>query len=213
MIPGSEGPTTAGPAQDSSDDTIELELSGEHRLALSEEVSAGLATARPAELGPPFSVPEYESFASRRVARIDFICNVTCAVAVLAIAAVFLWPASSRQRHMPAAISTAALAAVTLPGPQVTPPGPAEPQGAPVQIKNAFDSTEVFEFPHGTTESEAREAVAELLLSRARDRGAASPTFRRAGNLPPNRGAAVQQSEAFVTKLVARVKAPLNGTD
>ena len=213
MIPGPEGPTTALPAQDSSDDTIELEFSDEERLALSQEVSQGVATVRPDEPHPMSSVPGYENFASRRVARIDLVCNVTCAVAALGISAVFLWPASNRHQHTPAAISTVALVTVTPPGPEVTAPAPAEPQDPPVRIKNAFDSTEVFEFPHGTTESEAREAVAALLLSRAHDRRAAGLALRRAANLQPNRGAAVQQSEAFVTKLVARVKEPLHGTD
>jgi len=201
MIPGSEGPTTAGSAHDSSDDTIELELTGEQELALSRAAEAARATARPDESGPVLSVPEYENFASRRVARIDFVCNVTFAVAVLGIAVASLWPASDRHPPAPAVTSAAPLA-------EVAPAGPAEPQGAPVQIRNAFDATEVFEFPHGTTESEAREAVAELLLSRARDRRAEGLALRRAGNLQPDRGAAVQQPEVFVTRLLARAKEP-----
>jgi hypothetical protein len=201
MIPGSEGLTTAGSAQDSSDDTIEMELTGEQELALSRAAEAARATARPDESGPVLSVPEYENFASRRVARIDFVCNVTFAVAVLGIAVASLWPASDRHPPAPAVTSAAPLA-------EVAPAGPAEPQGAPVQIRNAFDATEVFEFPHGTTESEAREAVAELLLSRARDRRAEGLALRRAGNLQPGRGAAVQQPEVFVTRLLARAKEP-----
>ena len=56
-----------------------------------------------------------------------------------------------------------------------------------LRIKNAFDATEVIEFPHGTTESAAREAVADLLLSRARDR---LPEGLRSGErTTPNRGA------------------------
>jgi hypothetical protein len=201
MIPGSEGPTTAGSAHDSSDDTIELELTGEQELALSRAAEAARATARPDESGSVSSVPEYENFASRRVARIDFVCNVTFAVAVLGIAVASLWPASDRHPPAPAVTTAAPLA-------EVAPAGPAEPQGAPVQIRNAFDATEVFEFPHGTTESEAREAVAELLLSRARDRRAEGLPLRRAGNLQPDRGAAVQQPEVFVTRLLARAKEP-----
>jgi hypothetical protein len=57
-------------------------------------------------------------------------------------------------------------------------------------------------------ESEAREAVAELLLSRARDRRAEGLALRRAGNLQPDRGAAVPQHEVFVTRLLARAKEP-----
>jgi hypothetical protein len=162
MMPGSEGPTIAGSAHDSSGHTIELELTGEQQLAL---------TARPVESGLVLPVPVYENFAVRRTARIDFVCNVT--VAEVAPAA-----------------------------------GAAEPQGTPVRINNAFDATEVFEFPQGTSESEAREAVAELLLSRARDRRAEGLALRRAGNLQPDRGAALQQPEAFVTRLLARAKEP-----
>lgn len=187
MIPGSEGPTTAGSAQDSSDDTIELELKGEHQLALSRAIAAARATARPDDSGPVPSVPEYERLAFRRTARIDLVCNVTFAVAVLGIAVASL-PASDRRPPAPAVISAAPRAEVAPPG-----PAPAEPQGAPVRIKNAFDATEVFEFPHGTTESEAREAVAELLLSRALYRRAEGLTLRRVGNLQPDRGAALQQ--------------------
>ena len=75
-----------------------------------------------------------------------------------------------------------------------------------MRIKNAFDATEVFEFPPGTTESEAREAVAELLLSRARDRRAEGLALRPAGNRQPDRGAEVQQPEVLVTRLLARAK-------
>jgi hypothetical protein len=41
---------------------------------------------------------------------------------------------------------------------------------AQVRFANPFDASEVFEFPPGTPESDARDAVAELLLKRARDR-------------------------------------------
>jgi len=40
----------------------------------------------------------------------------------------------------------------------------------PVRIRNAFDRTEVFEFPPGTTQQQARDAVAEILLNRAMER-------------------------------------------
>lgn len=40
-------------------------------------------------------------------------------------------------------------------------------EGEPVLFSNPFDAEEVFEFPAGTSETEAREAVAELLMERA----------------------------------------------
>jgi hypothetical protein len=59
-------------------------------------------------------------------------------------------------------------------------PAPAPPE-APVQFVNPFDSTEVFMFPAGTTQGEARDAVAEFLLERARERGAQSEAVAHTG--------------------------------
>jgi hypothetical protein len=59
--------------------------------------------------------------------------------------------------------------------PPPAPPPPAEEPPAaaaePVLFKNPFDRSEVFEFPAGTTQQEAREAVARLLMDRAHGRG------------------------------------------
>jgi hypothetical protein len=41
---------------------------------------------------------------------------------------------------------------------------------APVLFANPFDAKEVFEFPAGTSEVEARDAVAEILMERAMER-------------------------------------------
>ncbi len=202
MTPGSEGPTTADSAHDSSNDTIEVELTGEQELGLSRAAEATQATARP---GPVLSTG-YENHATRRSARVDFVCNVTFAVAVIGTAVASLWAASNRHPPAPAVISAAPLT-------EVAPARPAEPPGAPVRMKNAFDATEVFEFPPGTTESEAREAVAELLLSRARDRGAEVLALRRAGTLQPHRATAVQQPEVFVTQIARPREGTLNGTN
>ena len=45
-----------------------------------------------------------------------------------------------------------------------------EPAPEPVQFKNPFDRAEVFEFAPGTSEAEARDAVATTLIERARER-------------------------------------------
>lgn len=42
----------------------------------------------------------------------------------------------------------------------------------PVRLENPFDATEIFELPAGTTEGEAREAVAGFLIERAMSRQA-----------------------------------------
>ena len=49
-----------------------------------------------------------------------------------------------------------------------------EPVGEPLRVANPFDATEIFEFPAGTTEADAHEAVAGFLIDRANRRGVAN---------------------------------------
>jgi hypothetical protein len=77
------------------------------------------------------------------------------------------------------------------------PPPPAE-EPVRVQYRNPFDAREVFEFPPGTTRIEARDAVAQLLLERARDRLSPPPKVKRettktAGDELPATAAGVAQ--------------------
>ena len=53
-----------------------------------------------------------------------------------------------------------------------------EPIGEPLFVANPFDSTEVFEFPAGTSEADAHEAIAGFLIERATRRGAAADRRR-----------------------------------
>jgi len=48
-----------------------------------------------------------------------------------------------------------------------------EPVGEPLRVANPFDATEIFEFPAGTSETDAHEAVAGFLIERATRRGVA----------------------------------------
>ena len=48
----------------------------------------------------------------------------------------------------------------------------AEPDQDPVRFANPFDASEVFEFPAGTTEAEAQQAIAGFLMERAVSRQA-----------------------------------------
>jgi hypothetical protein len=162
------------------------------------------AMARPEESAPVLLALEYENFTCRRTARIDFVCNVTFAVAVLGIALAFLRPVSTRHPPAPAITRAAPLAEVAL-------AGPTEPRDAPVRMKIAFDATEEFEFPHGVPESAAREAPAELLSGRARDLRAVGLTFSRGGTLQPDRHTAFKQG--FVIRPLARAKETFNGTN
>ena len=88
---GSEAPTTLGSAHDSSDNIIEPELTVGLELALFRGAETAPATARPDDSGPVSPVRECDNLTCRRTARIDFVCNVSFAVAVLGMAVAFLW--------------------------------------------------------------------------------------------------------------------------
>jgi hypothetical protein len=49
---------------------------------------------------------------------------------------------------------------------------PAVQDSKPVRVRNPFDKSEVFEFPSGTSERQAHDAVADMLLQRAMERQA-----------------------------------------
>jgi hypothetical protein len=75
----------------------------------------------------------------------------------------------------------------------------AEALDSPVRFSNPFDASEVFEFPPGTSDEQARQSVAAILRQRARDRhvaegvgnrpapGAAAHRVRLARNSEPSR--------------------------
>jgi hypothetical protein len=50
------------------------------------------------------------------------------------------------------------------------PPAPVRDEPVQVEVANPFDKSEVFQFPAGTSETEAHLAVAKLLMQRAHDR-------------------------------------------
>jgi hypothetical protein len=70
-------------------------------------------------------------------------------------------------------LSSEAAALTTAATEAINPPGP------PVKFRNPFDASEVFEFPPGTTQIEAQDAVRETLLQRALERGVPPPKRRR----------------------------------
>ena len=206
MIQEPEGPTSAQPTGSPIEDTIELVLTREQQLALSRAAESASATERSGESGHFLAVLDGENFPASRTARIDLIGNVCFAVVVLAVAVVALWPAADRHPPAPPIISVPPVA-------EATAATPAEPQGEPLRIKNAFDATEVFEFPAGTSESEAREAVAALLLDRARERRADGLAHTRAGSIQLGSRTSIPPGEVFVTRLLVPAKDPWNATN
>jgi hypothetical protein len=134
-----------GAAGNKSRDTIEIELSAEQALELSR-----------ARTGTP----------SRRRARIAMVFGVV-GIAFLVSGIAFVAP--KRMQPVEAVAESDSTPAAT--GASTALPSVEAP---PVRYANPFDATEVFEFPAGTSPVEARDAVAEMLLQRARDRALSS---------------------------------------
>jgi hypothetical protein len=166
-----------------------MELAGERGLGLSQAAQEVRSTACPVETTSSLS-PTFGSLVYRRTARIDFVCSLTLAVAVVGITAATVGHVADRK---PAAAAVTSMSRPVVPAPAP----PAEPRGQLVQVRNPFDATEVFEFPAETSKTEARKAVAELLLQRARDRRRPGIGIEHAGA----RAATGEPPEALVTKL------------
>jgi hypothetical protein len=169
MIAGPELPAGVDGARDSEEGTVERELTTARQLEL---FQAANTAARPSEMLP--GKLGHDIFVCRRTERIDFVSTVTFVALVLGITAASGWRALVRQPTAPAVAISVPVAATLA--------DDAQPRGRVVQVINPFDATEVFEFPAKTTESTARNAVAELLLQRARERRRRGFDVRRASN-------------------------------
>lgn len=143
----------------SSEDTIELELSAQQALSLARADAAmpsPVATVKRSIL-PTLAVP-----ADRRGGWSAVIFSIA-ATSILSGGIVYLatTPAEPLRVSGSTAVRSAATAETPLP-PSV--------DSMRVQFINPFDGTEVFEFPSNTSETEARQAVAHILLQRAHER-------------------------------------------
>ena len=147
-----------------TDDTVEIALTAEDTLALSQAAEERQAVAVLDESGPVTS-----TYLRRQDLRPDRWRLVLPASLLGMAIGVALGVAADR-------IHTVRID---------TPPGatlPAESPPPPVQFRNPFDASEVFEFPPGTSDDSARELVAAMLLQRARDRHAMQEATRKAKN-------------------------------
>jgi hypothetical protein len=150
------GDDLAGFAEDIDDDTIELTLTEEDMLALSraaEEEHAETSLGKSALIATEAFLRD-QSVRSRR-------WQPMLASLVLGIVISFALGVVAYR------IST-----VTITAPSGTGRS-AESADSPVRFSNPFDVSEVFEFPPGTNDEQARQSVAAILLQRARDRQAA----------------------------------------
>ena len=169
-----------------SEETVEFELTAEQQLELKR--AAGAWAAPPAEAGGS----AYDSYICRRTDRVDRVCTIAFATVVLGLTVVTGWRAIDAAPTPPPVVARV-----------ITPsrvPAPAEPRPAVVQVINPFDSTEVFELPANTSESDARSAIAELLLQRARERFRQGFDVHRVSNRRAH-PRADSSADVFVTRL------------
>jgi hypothetical protein len=102
--------------------------------------------------------------------------SLAAAAAIATLSSAVTYLATSRAEHEQP-LQHHLAEATPAPVPEAVPP--LEPP--PVRFINPFDATEVFEFPAGTPQSDARQAVAEFLLKRARDRQTAPRSLAQRG--------------------------------
>lgn len=178
---------TAGSTDAQCGDTIELELSAEQVLALSRADTAIQSNPLPVTSAEK-SLPDVPR--DQRGARAAVALGIAAASVLLGGLA---YLATTRARPVHVGANTVARSAAR------ETPAPPSADIAPVRFINPFDATEVFEFPTGTTETQARHAVADLLLQRARDRQNSSSKVTR-----QRRKAAGQVTPVTTTSLAQR---------
>jgi hypothetical protein len=173
MTQGFKGSTTVF-ADDPDDDTIEMELTAEQQLKLSQAADAATTAVCPAESTPspavgagPIDETSSQGGRSKRLR----VRPLILIVAVVGVAAAITLRVAGPMRRADL-IQAHPRVVVRQVTPPITPPPPIspQPQAPPVRVRNPFDVTEVFEFPAATSKTEAREAVARILLARAQDR-------------------------------------------
>ena len=121
--------------------------------------------------------------APREVAHTSDIWVSLCVAIALGLAAVTiaLWPSP---RHAEAATQPELPALSTKAPLSISTTQTALPPDSPTRFANPFDASEIFEFPPGTTEDDARESVAEILFERARERGTQTRSVKRVHSRP-----------------------------
>lgn len=177
---------------DESAATVELYLSPEEVLTLAQAAEAATAKSPPITSTPVLSTEACERSASSRtpLRRNWWPLSRNTLFIALAMVLITLAGAVSHVAQVPVTrtVSPRAPAATALvasiPGAEAAwatknaldvPQNPAEPRSEliliePVRFPNPFDASEIFELPPGTSDTEARRSIANLLLERAHDR-------------------------------------------
>jgi hypothetical protein len=147
----------------------EVELSAEDLLGLSapcvssEGPSTGIYLPKETGLKATSTIAKQSPPAPRRMPASRVALSFTLVAG--AVGAVYLAMAPVKR-----AAQNIRMPQSQLPASAPEPASAAVSQGKPVLFANPFDANEVFEFPAGTSEAEARDAVAGILMERAMER-------------------------------------------
>ena len=152
MTRASEEDST-GFADDIGDDTIELALTEEDMLALSRAADEERVETNPGSS----SVIATAAFLRDRSLWSRRWIPVLASSILGVVICIVLGVVAHR------------ISAVTITAPSEAERSP-ESLDPPVRFSNPFDASEVFEFPPGTSDEQARQSAAAILLQRARDR-------------------------------------------
>jgi hypothetical protein len=152
------GDNTGGFTDAQCDDTIELELSAEQMLTLSRADAA----IRSNPLAVPSAQKSLSNVPEDQRGAWPAVILPIAAISVLSGGVAYLATTPAQFVHVGGNAVVGSAASKTT--------APPSADNAPVRFTNPFDATEVFQFPSGTSDTEARQAVADLLLQRAHDR-------------------------------------------
>ena len=151
-----------GFADATGEDTVELELDREQMISLSRADTP----FQPSTVPAPIKAKSLPSLPKNQRAGWPALILRVSAASVLSGGIAYLATSPAQPVDVGANTVVSAVAPMI---PALVPAPPAA-NSAPVRFTNPFDVAEVFEFPSGTSETEARRTVADVLLQRAHDR-------------------------------------------
>ncbi len=165
----SDGPAGAGPSLWFAPTGVQAAPASNQAIPIGTQEAS--ADGHAATTQRPTATPVYAATRGLPKNRPRFAVALATSAAAAALLGGVTYLATARPSRPIAAVPVAA-AVKNVGGAAVAPeiPPPDEATDAPVQFKNPFDASEVFEFPPGTTPIQARDAVAELLSQRAQER-------------------------------------------
>lgn len=148
---------------------VEAEMDARELRELA-DAGHGKSTAPTTTSNRQTTAPSAEAAADAAPSRTTLVRSPLVVLCGIAVAGTIAAAALHESETRPAQGSSAVIAPPS-PPPVEVPTADVPQETDYVVLVNPFDESEVFRFPPGTSESDARDAMAALLLQRARERG------------------------------------------